>query len=200
MIVAGYIVVRKSEFVGEYFGDNPEVLKKGSDLTCSYAGIDRDCWWDFNSLFYDGRLSAGDIALNAAIESTMSSEFSAGICLDLSGAERVLYLSNKIADKNEIVYVEFFDDYSQIKTQSNSKNWLGFDAYAGGFGSMIRLGIFTKPAAFSEFVEQLTPFGLFSNMESLLGYTGHYECLPELAVLEPMDAGISRQICSVYSV
>ncbi|KQX01090.1 hypothetical protein ASC94_00060 [Massilia sp. Root418] len=80
--------------------------------------------------------------------------------------------------------------------------FLGYDIYVDGFGSLIRMGVFTISTVFEEFLLKLNSNGLFDNPDDLRAYSEAYIQRCENAGLEIIelrrvqDANIFR----LYSV
>ena len=170
----GYIVVRKPEFVGEHFGDVPRILGNTRQEQIRYSGICRDPWWDLNGLFYGNKLSRDEKALREKIIDTKTSFFYAGICEDLESARQALLLSNKERNVNEIVFVSINQAADAAAGLPFGTEFSGFDYYVDGYGSTIRLGIFTKPEAFLEVIGMLNSYGLFDSQVDLRNYLELY--------------------------
>jgi hypothetical protein len=194
----GYIVVRKPEFVGEYFDDAPRELKSARYEQIQYRGLCRDPWWDLNGLFYDGKLSEDEKALKRTISDARMSFFHAGICNDLDSAQKALLISNKDREKNEIIFIFVGNNLENLP---RGAELLGFDFYLDGWGSVVRLGIFTKPEAFRDTIEVINPNGLFDSEEDLRIYLDLYSTLCEDENLEIIEREkMSRPLFSVYRV
>lgn len=195
----GYIVVRKPEFVGEYFRDAPRDVRNSRQKQIRYRGVCRDPWWDMNGLFYDDKLCEDEKVLRKKIVGTKMSFFYAGICEDLECAQKALLISNRERDLNEIAFISNAQATGGVAALPFGAELLGLDYYIDGYGSVIRLGIFTKPEAFPESIEVVNPSGLFDTQEDLKNYLDLYtrRCRDEnLEIIDPEK--MSGSSFSVY--
>jgi hypothetical protein len=183
----GYIVVRKPEFVGQHFGDAPCDVENARHKQIRYCGVCRDPWWDLNGLFYEDKLSEEEKALRNNIVGLKMSFFYAGICADLECAQKALRLSNRERDINEIVLLSNTQPAGEAVNMVLGAELLGLDYYIDGYGSVIRSGIFAKPAAFPETVEVLNTNGLFDTQEDLENYLELYSKRCRVENLEIID-------------
>ena len=197
----GYVVVRKPEFVGERFGDIPQKLSNTHQKQIRYCGVSRDPWWDLNGLFYDGKLSEGEKALRNKINDFKIPFFCAGLCEHLDDAREALLISDRERRANEIIFISDPQPEDEIKHLPFGLELLGFDYYIDGYGSVIRLGIFTKPEAFRESIEVLNPNGLFDGVNELNHYLELYvgKCKEENLEIIDVDK-MRRPPFSVYRV
>lgn len=198
---SGYVVVRKPQFVGERFRDTPRVVNNTQGQQIVYCGVCRDPWLDFLGLFYDGNISDADKAIWQGVTGNQQRFFSAGVSEDIAAVGRALALSNETHGGNEIIFISNGDVADGTDEFPAGSEFLGFDYYVDGYGSVIRLGIFTRPGLFSQSIERMNRNGLFSKREDLIDYAKLYSrCCREanLEIIDPNELGGS--IISVYRI
>jgi hypothetical protein len=103
-----------------------------------------------------------------------TSFFYAGICEDFESARQALLISNRERNVNEIIFVVIAPPADVTADRRFGAEFLGLDYYIDGYGSIIRLGIFTKPEVFPEAIEALNLRGLFDTQEDLKNYLRLY--------------------------
>jgi len=199
MTSSGYLVVRKAGFVGERWGDRPAILTGVQNENIHYLGIDRDPWWDINGLLYGKKLSVSENDLTSRILAARIPFFCAGICNTYLCAQQALDISNRVNKLNEIIYITL-NTKNDGGFEPGKNVFMGLDYYVDGCGSVLRLGLFTKPQIFTEFVSNLNGFGLFNTSEKLLEYIRTYAALCEKEGLEPIDCdALPGGVFSVYA-
>jgi hypothetical protein len=186
MTSSGYVIVRKSSFLGERWGDRPTPVRNLRGEAIYYMGIDRDPWWDLDGLFYEKKLSRQENDLRTRIKSSRLPFFSAGVCGDMDCACQALSLSNQALEANEIIYIST-NIARNLSLDNRNTTYMGLDYYFDGYGSVLRLGLFCKPQLFLGAVDHLNDFGLFDSLEMLLDYVKTYTIICKRHGLEPID-------------
>jgi hypothetical protein len=186
-----YIVVLDPACLGSLYGDTSKVIVR-ADKIVSYRGIDRDPWWNLDEMFYAGLLDAELTALRQTIEKSRLEEFSAGVCDSLDVALRVQALSVTRPLKDEVIRVA-----GALAAVNEACSFFGYDCYVDGFGSPLRLGIFSTTTAFNDYENQLNEYGLFSNLDVLHDYVEAYCERCEWAGAEVIEARRISDACFV---
>jgi hypothetical protein len=195
-IDAGFIVVRRPEFVGEHFGDFPHVIANSRHREIRYHGVDRDAWWDLDGLYYDDKLSGDEKALREEIRKLWSKFFDHGLCENLACAQKALSISNRQRDANEIALISMTEPVTLLPNAV----LLGLDYEVSGFPSPVRAGIFTKPKLFPEVIEAINPYGLFESLQDLESYLERYASICHDGNLEIYDDDWPGSPVLVYRV
>jgi hypothetical protein len=170
----GYVVVRSPGFVGELAGNAPDILLDLEGESIFYAGIDRDPWWDFDDLFYAGKLAEKYLIERRKIIESKLFSFSPGVCCDLETAKEILELSNQSLHRNDLIMITALSPSATAGKQPLGADMLGFDCYVDGYGSLLRLGLFQRIELFNDFLPYLNPHGMFSNVDELSKYLDAY--------------------------
>jgi len=184
-----YIVVLDPACLGSLHGDTSKVIVRG-DKIVSYRGVDRDPWWNLDELFYADLLDAELTALRQAIERSALEGFSPGVCDSLDVALRVQALSATRPLKDEIIRIA-----SVVEAVDEAAGFLGYDCYVDGFGSPLRLGIFSATTAFTDYEDQLNEHGLFPSLDALHDYVEAYCERCEQADVEVIEARRISDAC-----
>lgn len=186
-----YIVVLDPACLGSLHGDTSKVIVR-ANKSVFYRGIDRDPWWNLDELFYAGLLDAELTALRQAIESSGLEGFSPGVCDSLDVALRLQALSATRPLKDEIIRIA-----SALDAVDEAADFFGYDCYMDGFGSPLRLGIFSATTAFSDYEDQLNECGLFPSLDVLHDYVEAYCKRCEQANVEVIEARRISDACFV---
>lgn len=194
--VSGYVVLLPPAHVGHTHGD---VLKPiiNCGTSINYRGLDRDPWWNLDELFYSGNLTDDMVNLRQIIQSSGTSIYSPGVCFHLSDAKAVRSFTLGMAVEEELIYVS-----NSPNREVSTPNFLGRDSYVDGFGSLIRLGVFSDPLVFDDFLPKLNPHGLFDHLSDLSDYVAAYvhRCVEAgLEIVEPRRIQDATSFC-LYSV
>jgi hypothetical protein len=184
-----YIVVLDPACLGSLHGDTLKVIVRG-DKSVSYRGIDRDPWWNLDELFYAGLLDAEFTALRQAIERSGLEGFSPGVCASLDVTLRVQELSATRPLKDQIIRIA-----SALDAVDVAAGFFGYDCYVDGFGSPLRLGIFSATSAFADFEDRLNEYGLFPSLDVLHDYVETYCERCEQADVEVIEARRITDAC-----
>lgn len=185
-----FIVVLDPACLGSLHGETSKVIIR-PDKNVSYRGIDRDPWWNLDDLFHAGQLDAELTDLRRTIERSGSGGFSSGVCGRVSAAKRVQALSGTrpLNDDKIIRIASAFDAVHE------DAGIFGYDCYVDGFGSLLRLGIFSATTAFADYEGRLNGYGLFSSLDDLRDYVGANCERCEQADVEVIEAGRISDAC-----
>jgi hypothetical protein len=146
-------------------------------------------WFDLSEDFYNKTLPIELMSIREAyIIHPPGTDLK--VCRHLAQARILLDYSNQKAVKNELLAVNS-DRLSQIlkPLEHNLEiEWLGIDPYCGGYGSLLREGLFKAPDAFADYRSLINSHGLFDlDSPDLARYVRAYLELTSSANLEPMD-------------
>jgi len=176
-VLNGYVVVAPAERMGQAHGDRPLSLRVGARVLV-YQGLDRDPWLDVDDARLDDELAV--VRRSFAFD---SASFSPGLCPDRAQALRLLHAARVLAPSAELLWIG-----EAPGRPTGAFTSLGYDCWVDGFGSPLRLGIYTRPALFANAISCLNAHGLFAGMAALDDYVRDYlaRCVDEnLEEIEP---------------
>lgn len=179
--VRGYIVLLLPQHVGRCNGDTLIPVTRDG-IIISYLGLDRDPWWSLDEAFYSGKLSNDLVSLRRTIQASATPTYSPGVCVDISEARSLMFSPLGSGAEDELVWIDNASSDEPSKTA-----FLGYDIYVDGFGSLIRMGVFTISTVFADFLLKLNSNGLFDNPDDLRAYSEAYIERCENAGLEIIE-------------
>lgn len=160
-----------------------------------YYGIDREPWKCVDSLFYANRLPAELQAIRAGSFNHYLGNLSFGTLDSKDDAKKLLMACREPDEKSVLIEVVSLGPLLATSTKEiRGPRFLGIDGYVDGYGSILRLGIFSRQEAVIEFSEFVNSYGLVDTVDDLLGYAKTYEKVTELFDLEPI--GDLNLICA----
>ncbi|WP_157201222.1 hypothetical protein [Massilia sp. Root418] len=195
-IICGYVALLLPQHVGRCNGDTLIPVTRDGTII-NYLGLDRDPWWSLDEAFYSGKLSNDLVSLRRTIQVSATPTYGPGVCVDISEARSLMFSALGSGAEDELVWID-----NAPSDEPSMTAFLGYDIYVDGFGSLIRMGVFTISTVFEEFLLKLNSNGLFDNPDDLRAYSEAYIQRCENAGLEIIelrrvqDANIFR----LYSV
>ena len=152
----------------------------------TYKGLDRGMWRCVDDAYYGGRLPAELAELRKRSRSKFVGNLSVGTLASVEEAFQLAAISecNKTA---VVLAVELVGNLNESEPAPfGESKCLGFDVYIDGYGSIISLGIGTRPDLFRDFSRQLNSHGLFATIKDIDTYLHVYSRVEELGNLEPL--------------
>lgn len=176
-ILNGYVVVASAERVGQVHGDRPLPLRAGERVLV-YRGLDREPWQGVDDARLDDELTR--VRQSFAFG---SAAFSPGLCPGRAQALHLLQAARELAPSAELLWIG-----DAPGEPAGALTSLGYDCYVDGFGSLLRVGIYTRPELFADAIGCLNAHGLFAGIAALDDYVSDYlaRCVDEnLEEIEP---------------
>ena len=170
-----------------------QIRLRDTDLPLVYRGMDRAPWACVDQLFYDGSLLP-ELA-QARKQSFLSApgSFSPGALSSLDAVKALLRVCGPDASRHEIIGIELMQS-----VESGVERLMGLDCYVDGYGSPVKLGVFTSPESFPSSQGLLNRFGLFDTLGDLRAYLTEYSAVTDLANLEPLDFTMGTSLFRVF--
>lgn len=178
----GYLLVRGPEDVGQVHGDTLKNLRVDGKRR-TYRGMDREPWWTLDELMSKGSLSDDLKRWRSEVETAGNIHFSPGVCVDRSQAMAIRSACAQCGAGDEMIWIE-----SLGTGPEHDGRLLGYELYIDGYGSLLRLGMFTSPEVFRDFHDALNEDGLFSSLGELRDYGQAYLVRSRDANLEPIES------------
>lgn len=185
--MTGYVVMVAPGRVGRVWGDTLCSVETEQGPIV-YRGIDRDAWLDVDDLGA-GQL---DQALRDARRAMQGQGdgFSPGVCADVDMAEAMMRAVSAGRPEAELVWID-----NASAAAPHDLAFLGYDCFVDGYGSLLRLGMYTKPDVFADAVGMVNVYGLCPTREALHGYVRLYHERDEQAVLEIVEPAMVSEAC-----
>ena len=204
--ICGYLILRKPDQNYDEVSQSPYYLTKQAPCINGnyYSGIDRVPWFELDESYYKGILTNELIKLHNKLIEINQPDLDITVLKSYDDAINVLHYSNSIEDRYELAVV-YSEKLSKLKGTIEidlNIDWLGFDVYYSGYGSLLSEGIFRKPNFFSEYHEVLNSNGLFdvdADLELIESYINKYNEVSRKQNLERVD-DLSSQLKDIVKI
>ncbi len=164
--ICGYEVVRKPAWNFSLSGKSGSQPKYPQLNGRDYGGVDRMDWVHWTDAFYGKTLPDEFLPVWEKFQSNKLDFADYRLVDDLEIAKRVLEFSNLEHAYNEIIAI-YADRHEKgripVFDAPRTSVHLGVDVFQGGFGSLIREGVFKRPDLFPDFVAKINENGLFDD-------------------------------------
>ncbi|MCF3107860.1 hypothetical protein LL912_03625 [Niabella sp. CC-SYL272] len=190
-IIAGFIVLRKPQYVEVYPGGQNLPSFNGM----CYNGIDRFMWGDIESYFINKRLPQ-TTPLNKHYDALRNSGYDGShfmVVEDYDVARSFNEASSEILGKNEIVAVSspYLNSIKKGKKSEVPIKWMGYDIVLLGGWSLVRHGVFeNKLERLIKKGTDINSFGLFNTTDYLDDFVNEYNHLAALDKVDPVIEGL----------
>lgn len=186
-MASGYVVAAAPRRVGRVWGDTLRDLRTDRGLV-EYRGADREPWLDVDDLA-DANPNQPLLQTHCATR-RREHAFSAGVCTDTAMADWLLGVVLPGVPDAELIWID-----NEGATPPQDLAFLGYDCFVDGYGSLLWLGMFTRPEVFADAAGMVNVYGLCTTREALAAYARLYHERYEEAVLEIVEPQMVSEAC-----
>jgi|SRR3989338_8659854 len=167
----------------------------------TYKGLDRSPWQCVDEAYYEGRMSPELVVLRQQSRNREVGNLSVGVVLSEQDAMDLASVCQDPVNTSEILVIEPKGPVPDIDQERlGLSGGLGFDGYIDGYGSIILLGITTRPNLFEEFGGRLNGAGLFGTFVDLSDYLAIYNRVTASGNLEVLEGAGSVWVYDILAI